>query len=65
MRGRTRVNPPSQNRRGADRRRRYRHTEERPEALTSAEPMSSDFDIEDFIYAAWGVHAADSQASER
>jgi len=27
--------------------------------------MSSDFDIEDFIYAAWGVHAADSQASER
>jgi hypothetical protein len=65
MRGRTRINPPSQGRRGTDRRRRYRHTEERPEARTRPEPDSSPFDIEDFVYAVWGVHAADSLASER
>ena len=65
MRGRTRVNPPSQNRRGADRRRRYRHTDDGPEARMRPEPETSDVDIEDFIYAVWGVHAADSLASER
>lgn len=53
---------PAQNRRGSDRRRRYRHTEERADTARRPEPEP---DLEDFMYALWGVHAADSVASER